>query len=481
MSKYILVLLFCFPGVCGAQLYFNASDNLPDNGAKGGSMDVRAADLDGDGDLDIVLANEFQANTILSNDGTGVFSNTTMGNLPQEIHDSEDVAIADFNNDGHLDLIFCSEDDINQGWSNVHEYYFGDGTGSFIAANYQFPDSEANAVITVDINGDDLPDVLFGNKGGTGVFINNGDGTFTQENDRIPQVNRTTQDLNMADVDGDGDLDLFEGNENGNLLHINDGNGYFSDETTSRLPQGLNIETRKVTFGDVDGDNDIDIFLSNVLFIPGKNPQNRLFVNDGTGVFSDVSMAQLPTDNDLTIDGIFEDIDQDGDLDLFVANVFGAHIKVYENNGSGFFGDSTSTVFGENYTRDALGVFAADFNGDDLNDVYICDRKMPNSNNKDLLLIRNSIVNSQANLSGIQNMDMTVTPNPGKDTFAIQLENDLPEMILITNADGRLVKSIKTISADTISVDLSIFPAGVYLIIAQYKNKQQVIKKLIKE
>jgi len=480
MSKFILVILFYIPCTCGAQLYIDASDNLPDNGAKGSSMDVRAADLDGDGDLDIVLANEFQANTILSNNGNGVFTNTTIGNLPQAIHDSEDVAIADFNNDGHLDLIFCSEDDTTIGWLNVHEYYLGDGTGSFSNANYQFPDSEANAVITEDINGDNFPDVLFGNNGGTGVFINNGDGSFTQENDRVPQINRTTQDLNMADVDGDGDLDLFEGNENGNLLHINDGSGHFTDESLSRLPQGLNIETRKVSFGDIDGDNDLDIFLSNVVLIPGKNPQNRLYINDGNGNFADVSLTQLPVDNDLTIDGIFEDIDQDGDLDIIVANVFGAHLKIYQNDGSGIFVDGTSTLLGENYTRDALGVIAVDLNGDTLNDIYVCDRKMQNSNNKDLLLIKESIINSQNNL-GFQNLDIIVTPNPGKDSFTIQFENTVPESILITNSNGGLIKSIRTISDDLISIDLSKFPAGVYLVIAQHKNEQRVIKKLIKE
>ena len=83
-------------------------------------------------------------------------------------------------------------------------------------------------------------------------------------------------------------------NEDGNKLLINDGNGVFSDESSIRLPQGLNIETRKVAFGDVDGDEDLDAFLSNVMFIPGKDRQNRLFINDGNGNFSD-STANPPS------------------------------------------------------------------------------------------------------------------------------------------------------------------------------------------
>ncbi|MDX1913862.1 MAG: VCBS repeat-containing protein, partial [Saprospiraceae bacterium] len=198
---FFLVLLNA--SFASAQIYTDASANLPTS-ASGANMDVRAADLDGDGDPDLVFAREFQANFLLRNNGAGVFTNGTTGNLPQEIHDSEDVAIADFNGDGHLDLVFCSEDDVTQGWSDVHEYYLGDGTGKFVAAVYQIPDSEANAVITTDLNSDGFPDLLLGNKGVPTVLINNGSGLFTVENNRAPAPQRTTQDLAMIDVDGDG-------------------------------------------------------------------------------------------------------------------------------------------------------------------------------------------------------------------------------------------------------------------------------------
>ena len=206
--------------------------NLPDNGAKKQSMDVRAVDIDGDEDLDIILANEFQGNTILTNDGNGNFTNTTSGNLPQPIHDSEDIAIADFNDDGKVDLVFCSEDDF------VHEYYWGDGNGNFSTATFQLPNSTSYAVTTSDFNDDSLPDLLFGNSGQNVILINNGDGSFENEtNSRLPQNTNTTQDLQLADIDGDGDLDIFVGNEDGNKLLVNDGSGFFTDESSLRLPQ----------------------------------------------------------------------------------------------------------------------------------------------------------------------------------------------------------------------------------------------------
>ena len=188
-SLFLPAALFLFAKTTYSQLYTNAAANLP-NAATRQSMDVQAADLDGDGDLDIVKANEFQANTMLKNNGVGVFSIAPAGSLPNVVNDSEDVVVADFNGDGHLDLVFCSEDDVTLGQVNVHEYYLGNGAGNFNAAPFQLPDSESNAVIAADINGDSKPDLFFGNKGTTTVLIHNGDGTFANESNRIGRCGR---------------------------------------------------------------------------------------------------------------------------------------------------------------------------------------------------------------------------------------------------------------------------------------------------
>lgn len=362
--------------------YTDGSSALPDDGARKASMDVKATDIDADGDLDILLANEFQPNSILINDGKGNFTDESKQRLPQVIHDSEDVAVADFNGDGLLDLVFCSEDD------KIHEYYLNTGKGFFKEAPYQFPNSEANAVITADFNKDGKPDVVFGNNGQNTIFINKGDGTFALEANRLPLLNRVTQDIALLDVDGDGDLDMFEGNEDGNALHLNNGKGVFKEVTATHLPNNPEIETRKVSYSDVDADGDLDVFLANVAFIPGKNPQNRLYINNGKGKFSDETSTRLPTDTDHSIDAIFEDINADGHADIVVANVFGAPMKVYINDGKGVFSDQSEVIFNKKYVRDALGVIAADLNGDGAKDFYICDRHNPAVNKKDLLLLR---------------------------------------------------------------------------------------------
>lgn len=363
--------------------YQDASDQLSETGARTPAMDVKAIDIDGDKDLDIVIANEFKANTLLINDGKGHFADESAQRLPQVIHDSEDVVAADLDGDGAVDLLFCSEDD------KVHEFYLNDGKGFFKEAGFKFPDSEANAVIAGDINKDGRLDILFGNNGQNTLFINLGKGLFREETEkRLPVMRRVTQDLALIDIDRDGDLDLFEANEDGNVLYQNDGKGRFKDISQTHLPAGVALETRKIAFADVDQDGDLDLLLANVNFGGQKNPQNRLYLNNGKGVFEDVTALRLPQDDYHTIEAVFEDLNGDGAVDILFGNVFGGAVRACLNDGKGFFTDQTKALLGREYTRDALGITVGDFNADGLRDLYICDRYHPQADKKDLLLIK---------------------------------------------------------------------------------------------
>lgn len=102
-------------------LYENVTTtHLPASGLEGLSMDARPADLDADGDLDMVVANEFKPNILLLNDGQGRFS-LASERLPRTSHDSEDIGIADFDGDGDPDIVIVSEDD------QTNELYLNDG------------------------------------------------------------------------------------------------------------------------------------------------------------------------------------------------------------------------------------------------------------------------------------------------------------------------------------------------------------------
>lgn len=444
--------------------------HLPLAVVSGPGMDVEAADLDADGDLDIVIANEYQPNKILLNNGSGVFTDGTPGRLPQKNLDSEDIGIVDMDRDNDLDIVFATEDHA------IHELYFNNGNAVFRDKSNVLPGSIANSVLAVDINNDSLPDLIFGNAGPNDtparnfILINNGDSTFTNETStRMPNVLDITQDIKLADIDGDGDKDMIVGNEDGNKIHINNGSGVFTDETSSRLPLTGFEETRKVTLADIDGDNDLDIFFANVAFRPAMQRQDRLLKNNGSGVFTNVTSANLPVDQEHTTDGIFVDVDYDGDLDLITTNIFvNRPVKVFLNNGSGVFEERTTEVLPAGVQGEGIGIKAADFNGDHLLDLYICNRGQ-----QDKLLFRNDTaktigINQNGNVIPDEFSLGQNYPNPFNPVtnfeFSIPVQSKVK--IEIFDAAGRKVETLaeKELKPGMYKAEWNAgnYPSGVY-------------------
>ena len=371
MKSSALLLLLLAMGFAphNAALYFEdaSSTVLPLDALRHNSMDIEIADLDGDGDQDVVIAMEFRPNVLLLNDGKGKLEHASPGRLPQKNHDSEDIALGDFDQDGDLDIVFVAEDDQR------HEYYLNDGKAVFSEASERiaFP-STANAVDAADYDKDGDLDLILGNAGQEFFLAGDGKGTFTDETaSRMPQDTTTTQDVQSADIDRDGDLDLVLGNEDGNRLYLNNGKGVFTDATTGRLPL-RDEETRKVDLADIDKDGDLDLFFSNVDFGKKKNNADRLLLNNGKGFFTEETDKRYAVMNNMnTGDVSFVDLDGDKDLDIVAANVFGGHLQAALNNGKGFFTEVTEEVFREPVRGDAISVDVLDINGDGRMDIYI--------------------------------------------------------------------------------------------------------------
>jgi hypothetical protein len=120
-----------------------------------------------------------------------------------------------------------------------------------------------------------------------------------------------------------------------NRLYQNDGTGRFTDVTVSFLPIESDA-TQALALGDVDGDGDVDLVVGNI-------GQNRLHLNDGSGWFTDATAARLPVDDDETVALALVDVDGDSDRDLIVVNEgYEQHIKLYLNDGAGAFTDATA-------------------------------------------------------------------------------------------------------------------------------------------
>lgn len=346
-----------------------SAERLPATvGRLGRSMDAEPVDIDADGDPDWVVAKEFGANVVLVNDGTGRFTDGSDARLPRGVHDSEDVAAADFDGDGDVDLVSVSEDDAR------HELYLNDGRGFFADTSDRIPVATvANAVQVIDLDDDGDADLVIGNAGPNTALRNDGTAHFSDATaDILPPGDETTQDLAFGDVDADGDADLVEANEDGNRLLLNNGSGRFAVAPAGRLPlPPAGEETRGVELGDVDGDGDLDVFFANVTFARQRPPQDRLLFNDGAGGFRDVTATHLPAAALNTAGAALADLDGDDAPDLALAYAFGGNHAIWRNDGTGRFTDVTADLVPVPVRGDGVAVATADVDRDGLVDIYL--------------------------------------------------------------------------------------------------------------
>lgn len=121
------------------------------------ALDVAFVDVDSDGDRDVIVAVENGVSRLYINDGTGHLT-WRPGAFGTTERDNEHVRVADFDRDGHTDVVFVAED------TQQHQLYLGDGEGGFVDISERLPRrSQGNAVAVADVDGDGLPDIVVGN------------------------------------------------------------------------------------------------------------------------------------------------------------------------------------------------------------------------------------------------------------------------------------------------------------------------------
>ncbi len=374
-----------------SEAYFQnvSADYLP-SGLSGSTQKAKAADINGNGYPDIVLAINGQPNKILINDGSGDFSDVSPIQLSSQGYSSQDLSIADFDDDGDPDIIFVS------GQGNPNEFYINNGGGSFSELGNRLPVSNNNStsVKTWDIDNDGATDIFIGNIGQNTILMNNGNAFFTNRtNERMSPLQFTeTEDIAFGDVTGNQWWDIVTANRGTNRLYLNFSDGFFEDQTQSRIPFNQNGEENSthVSLVDVDGDGDLDLYIGNSSLENSSNVQDRLLINDGEGYFSDdETEKRLPEITTNTSDVAFVDLDNDGnnnnrDLDAVLGNPNGG-IQVLINNGSGYFSDQTSDWIEEDFHPQVNDIEVADFNRDGYWDLYLSVQNNPDQ----LLLQRN--------------------------------------------------------------------------------------------
>jgi len=455
---YTLAILISLPFGLAAQFFQLKNSQMPANYTTGATMDVESADLDDDGAPDLILAGEALENYIFFNDGHGQFSIDPNRRLPEfntnDQHpgeDSEDIAVADFDQDGDLDLLFVSEDTPN------HELLINDGNGQFEFSEFSFPASIANGLAVLEINGDNFPDVIIGNKGLNGLFINDGNGGFSDETaSRWPNNTDHTQDLKLIDLDNDGDYDIIEGAEQGGSnIYINN-NGTFVDDN-NRLPDfGQTMETRKITVGDLNGDTYPDLYFANVAWTPGISGKDRLLFNDGNGHFTDVTDDRVPPSLGTTLEAAFVDLNNDGHTDILTTNFVQpgqAAFATYVNDGSGQFEETTDIFPPISYSQ-GVGLHVADLNADGYPDIYFA-----NYNQADQLFF--FIQPTRVSEPG-REKELLVYPNPAQALINVQCPKDLGRLE-VWNEQGQLSYTGK--ASGLIRLEIEDWPAGAYALI----------------
>lgn len=332
----------------------------------GKSFAVAFADVNNDDVIDMFVTNSGTTNHLYLGSGSGnelKFSDATASAGLKDNISSRAAVFADVNADGNLDLFVTAAGDPDQ-------LHLGDGKGHFkeVAQEAGVRDvSFGQGACIADVDGDGDLDIFVANFGQTNnLFLNDGKGIFKNSTKASGLFNDGVQSFGCAfgDVDEDGDLDLYITNaESYNNLYINNGKGVFTDVTEKAGVKGDKGQGRGVAFADLNGDGHLDLYM-----VAPMTP-NMIFFGDGTGKFSDGCDTAGVCDKGASQGMSIADVDGDGDLDIFVSNIL-QPCNLYENDGTGRFKDIASNA-GVNYHLFGQGVAFGDLNNDGLLDMYV--------------------------------------------------------------------------------------------------------------
>ena len=316
------------------------------------------ADLDGDTDLDVALSNIAGTITFLLNDGNGEFDDPGVV-LPNPVGNNADsIQIGDLDGVNGPDLVIYATtytgaaDKRDRIWLN-------DGSGGFTESAQVLDSHSGGSLKLADVDGVNGLDIIvanytgFGFDGQNSIYFNDGSGNFTRT-DALGIGNQTH--FAVFDVDGDLDPDIYLGGTNeDDKLWINDGSGVF---TVSGQVVGTG-STRAVVAADFNGDTYVDIFCAN------DTGGNRLWLNDVNGTLTDSGSSIGP--NFVQTASAY-DFDDDGDLDLWLGygGLGPQQDTIMINDGSGSFS------FGPNYADvPTRRILVADFTGDGTEDAFV--------------------------------------------------------------------------------------------------------------
>jgi len=396
---------------------------------------VVTADFNNDGLVDIFTCGLYEANHLYINSGNNIFvdkaqqwniSGAENGNL-RELNLG--ACAGDFDNDGDNDLYVSVLNGSNKLYKNIRGNYFVDY--SDISHGIGKGSDRTNAVISGDVDNDGDLDIFITNENTSNrLFLNNGAGIFLEITESAGLVtNFGGTGCSFGDIDNDGDLDLFVTNWSAeNILYRNQlketGQVVFEDITNiANVGGAIYSKSNAVVFSDIDNDADLDLFVTN------RKTSNKLYLNDGSGIFTDMTAVLIDEDSLKSYGAVIADFDGDGFKDIYVSNV-GNNVFYKSIKGKRFVNNTLK--YGAEIEGYSTGSAAADFDNDGSTDLYIANYLGESS-----AILRNNLKNQQyikVAVVGIENSRSGI----GAKIYVCEEDtlNQSPQLINYTEISG---------------------------------------------
>lgn len=442
--KFILIILSGFTSLNTLSQTFTLGQTF----TGGFPSSVKFGDFDNDGDFDFVRTrvavdglSNLNASEIWFNDGNGNFTlHQSFGNTP-----SRDVEVGDLNGDGDLDLYIANGESFSSYELRIDRVWFNNGSGTFSNSGQLLDDRISTSVELADFDNDGDLDAFIGNSGDFNsectVWLNDGNGQFTDSGQLLGVNNSNTTGLAKGDFDNDGDIDVAVSNccvspENTSVIWLNDGFANFTmgDQITTT---GWATDLKS---GDMNGDGALDLVFACTY------GQSSLYLNDGTGNFSFYSYVHT---NEKSRALLIGDYNLDGDMDLVISNW-------------------SNTIPSVCLQNDGNGNFVEVFNFPDMNSLNMAQVDVDNDLDIDLFMTNvNNEINrlwiNTYNYSGTQNISIckgdsilindqwAFLPETYVDSFATAMGGDsiVSTLLSVTEVDTSITASVVNLTANS--------------------------------
>jgi hypothetical protein len=386
-----LAAAFLTAGVSAQLSFSNATIMLNQTFNSGGCIGI--ADMNGDGLDDIVHLNESRRAMIEYQNPDGSFTLYDYGNVSGS--NQWGMCLGDVDNNGHNDIFSGGS------YDGVHLVMI-DSPGQSELLSLPFGSMFMQACNMADINNDGWLDIFAcHDEAESRIWGNDGAGVLVAANEWIDATTTPASDNSgnygsvWTDINNDGHIDFYiakcrQGVNNPsdprriNMMFINDGNNNYIESAAAR-GVASNYQSWTADFADIDNDGDMDLFLTNHDFTM------QLFENDGNGYFTDITEGSGLEVEGFILQGLMKDFDNDGFVDVIYAG--GSH-GFRKGNGDGTFTTINSLFpYGDTMHSFAVG----DLNNDGFLDVYSSygnNYVTPDFSNSDVLWLNNGNANN---------------------------------------------------------------------------------------